>query len=110
MKLIKEVEIGDRFVLYCTGHGFMGLQAVTSKSYENSELYDDDWPYIINVLTYMLIIDFENAIPISKVRQWRNPSDLLSSALKVNLVKGLFEITIEDFRYFQEEIQKRIKV
>ena len=103
----QKVKKGDGFVIYCVPRRFMGLQIVTKEL--ELKRFEGRFPHVIEVFPYLVIPDFDHAIPIGEVRKWENKSKDLENALAANMQGGLFRIQETDFARFEREFQKRLQ-
>jgi hypothetical protein len=115
VRLIESIEPDDRFVLYVTGRGFVGILCVKGKpvfdASPSDPNYDNpNYPHYVEVKEAEVLRQ-EDALPLSAVREWSGKSDELERTLKGDLqgVGGIHSITTSDFRWFEQKIEQRLK-
>ncbi len=108
---------GDKFVLFCingrftdiAGGGFIGIQTVKSKVYEDATKFGEPWVYI-NDVSLDFPVNLNGLIPISEVRRWPNQSGLLAKALRANLQWfPVREIAQSDYDDFERALRARAR-
>jgi hypothetical protein len=114
LDLIKSIEPDDRFVLYVTGHGFVGILCVKKKlvfdACQNDPNYlNPDYPHYIEVKEAKVLRQ-EDALRLSVVKKWNGLPDELKNTLSSNLrwVGGICQILESEFHWLEDKIERRL--